>query len=82
MADWWLVLVLVAIAALCAVYVLYRRQRGRGGAEDQQSAGLPPRDYTQEREDTRLTNMSDEDRAWQSASLEKDRATKDRDQAL
>ena len=51
---------------------LMDRLRRRGGAP---LAGAPatPRDYAQEREDTRQAGLSDEDRAWQEASLQRDR---------
>jgi hypothetical protein len=35
------------------------------------------RDFVAERETSRMGNLSAEDQAWQAASLEKDRATRD-----
>lgn len=37
-------------------------------------------DYAQDREDNRLAHMSEEDRAWEAASLQKDRETPARTQ--
>lgn len=39
-----------------------------------------PRDYAQEREDRRVAQMSDEDKAWGAASQQRDRENKDREQ--
>ena len=56
---------------------LVDRLRRRNDAPAEASA---PRDYTQEREDRRLGQMSEEDRAWQAASQQRNRETQDRDQ--
>lgn len=39
-----------------------------------------PRDFAQEREDRRQEGLGEEDRAWQEASLQRDRARRERDQ--
>ena len=72
MSNWWYVLAIVVIAAAVIVFLRYR---GRSG-------GLPlasrtgvsfNRDYAQEREEARVGRMSEEDQAWEAASLEKNR---------
>ena len=48
--------------------------RGRGRRGDARPAdGRPPRDYPREREDARTAGMSEEDRAWEAASRQRDR---------
>ena len=52
------------------------RRRGR----DDGSEGAPTaRDYAQEREDSRQAGLSDEDRAWQEASLQRDQERRERE---
>ena len=59
---------------------LLDRLRRRGN--DVRPVGAPaPRDFAQEREDSREAGMSDEDRAWQESSLQRDRARRERDQS-
>ena len=54
------------------------RRRGN----DAPPAGEPaPRDFAQDREDSRQGRLSEEDRAWQKASLERDRDRRERDQS-
>ena len=40
------------------------------------------RDYAQEREDHRLAQLSEEDKAWAAASQQRDRENRAREQAL
>ena len=59
---------------------LVDRLRRRGN--DAPPAGAPaPRDFAQDREDSRQGRLSEEDRAWQEASLERDRVRRERDQS-
>ena len=53
------------------------RRRGR---DDRPADPPTPRDYAREREDTRQAGLSDEDRAWQEASLQRDRDRRDQGQ--
>ena len=56
--------------------------RLRRRADEDRPVGAPgPRDYAQEREDSRQAGLSDEDRAWQEASLLRDRDRRERDQS-
>jgi hypothetical protein len=58
---------------------LMDRLRRRG--HDDRPVGAPaPRDFAREREDRRQADLSDEDRAWQEASLQRDRERRARDQ--
>jgi membrane protein implicated in regulation of membrane protease activity len=73
MDAWWIVLAVVVIAVIGIASLILRRARRvepNGGA-------LTPtadRDYTVERETSRIGGMSAEDQAWQASSLEKDRS--------
>ena len=57
---------------------LIDRLRRRGRA-DGPSGAPTARDYAQEREDSRQAGLSEEDRAWQEASLQRDRDRRERD---
>lgn len=75
MSDWWWY-VLVVIVVVVVAAVLYMRSRGAGttGVE----ANDPSRNYRGDRETDRLGGMSDEDREWESASLERNRKSQER----
>jgi hypothetical protein len=51
-----------------------RRRTTRVSASDAQPVNT---DYAQDREDNRLAHMSEEDRAWQAASLQRERNTRE-----
>ena len=54
--------------------------RLRRRADDDRPAGeTAPRDYGQERDDSRRARLGDEDRAWEEASLQRDRDRRERD---
>lgn len=76
MSDWWWYALAVAVILAVAI-VAYVRIR---------SAGVPAgrgdddtRDYRGEREANRTNAMSDEDHAWEAASLERSRQAQERD---
>ena len=48
--------------------------------DDRPAATADPRDYAQDREDSRRGRLSDEDRAWEDASLQRDRERREREQ--
>ncbi len=54
-----------------------RRRTIRASAGDEQHVST---DYARDREDNRLAHMSEEDRAWETASLQRDRETRGRSQ--
>jgi hypothetical protein len=62
---------------------MLRRLMDRLRGRDEQPAEAPvPRDYTQEREDRREAQLSEEDRAWGAAAQQRDQASRERDQPL
>jgi hypothetical protein len=77
MDTWWIVLAVLIVAV---IGVLYGVLRSRGNRMDQRDAApaTTERDFVAERETSRMGNLSAEDQAWQSASLEKDRANRER----
>jgi hypothetical protein len=52
-----------------------RRRTTRVSGGDDESVST---DYARDREDNRLAHMSEEDRAWETASLERERAARER----
>ena len=55
--------------------------RLRRRADDDRPAAAPgPRDFAQDREDSRRARLSDEDRAWEEASLQRDQERREREQ--
>jgi hypothetical protein len=74
MATGWYVIVVVILAAAALFYV-----RGRGKRFGPSQASPPDgtsasSDFVQDRETSRLSHMSADDRAWEAASLERQRA--------
>ena len=77
MSDWWYIIAVVAVVALGVQYLRHRRTgKGRIGADPQTGASVP-RAYKQEREDVRHAHMTAEDRAWEAASLQRNRETQE-----
>jgi uncharacterized protein with von Willebrand factor type A (vWA) domain len=73
--------VIVVLAAAGVLYLLARRNRRGGGRDGGPDGSAPPRDYRQERADDRQAGMSEEDRAWEAASLPRNQRNQDaRDQ--
>lgn len=52
----------------------------RRRSDDQPVAAAADRDYTQEREDHRRTQLSEEDQAWAAASRQRDRDKREQGQ--
>jgi LPXTG-motif cell wall-anchored protein len=71
MSNWWIILVIVVLVAAGLFYFRSRRERH----EDVVAGAASTRDYAQEREDSRVGQMSEEDRTWEAASLQKNRDT-------
>ncbi len=67
MMDLWYVLVVVAVVAV-ALFLFRSRRTGGGPA----ATGRGSEDFVQGREDARVTGMSQEDRDWEAASLQRD----------
>ena len=53
----------------------------RPGTVDEPAAAAEPRNYAQERDDSHKSRLSEEDRAWQEASLRRDGANRAQDQS-
>ncbi len=79
MSDWWYVIAIVALAAVGVLYLRARRTGTGGGSNDGPDSARVRPDFTQDREDSRLSGMSAEDRAWEDASLRTNRETRERD---
>jgi len=65
--DLWYVLVIVAIVAV-ALFFLRTRRTGGGSS----TLGRGSEDFVRGREDARVSGMSQEDRDWEAASLQRD----------
>jgi biopolymer transport protein ExbB/TolQ len=72
---WWIVMTIIVLAVIGTVYVVMRRNSR--AAQANEGAPAANRDFVGERETSRLGDMSEEDRAWQAASLEQDRANRE-----
>ena len=81
MSDWWYVIAIVGLAAVGVLYLRARRTGAGGGRNDGPDGARARPDFTQDREDSRLSGMSAEDRAWEDASLRTNRETRERDAA-
>ena len=83
--QWWVVVVVVLIVIAVVVYLRSRRtqvsqaQDRRMSMQEQGRAQSPAEEITQ-REEHRLGGMSAEDRAWETASLERNREQVERAQ--
>ncbi len=77
MSNWWYLIVIVALVAGIILFLRARQKSpGRGSSDPLGSTGGPA-DVRQDREESRRAHMSDEDRAWETASLRKDQATRE-----
>ncbi len=76
MSDWWwyALVIVVILAVALVVYARARRAGTPAGQGDDSS-----RDYRGERETNRTSGMSDEDREWEAASLERNRQAQEQD---
>ena len=82
MSNWYLVVIVVLAAA--GIFLLLRsRNAGASSRQEERRAEsrLGPA-HVQDREDARLANMSAEDRAWETASLQRNQANEARRGAL
>jgi 5-methylcytosine-specific restriction endonuclease McrA len=80
--QWW---ILIAVVVIVAIIVAYQRSRQgqvrqtrdlRMSAQEQGRAHTPGEEISQ-REERRLTGMSEEDREWEQASLQRNRDIQD-----
>ncbi|MDF3041113.1 MAG: hypothetical protein K0Q71_3819 [Thermomicrobiales bacterium] len=82
-AQWWVIL---AVVGIIVAIIAYRRssqtrerteQDRRMSVQAQEQTDLPG-DRLSQREDRRLAGMTVEDRAWEQASLERNRQSQER----
>lgn len=78
MSNLWLVIAVVVLAA-GGIVLLRNRGLGANASTRGRSAGAgADSNFSQDREDNRVARMSDEDRAWEAASLKKNEETRER----
>ncbi len=77
MSNWWYLIVLAAVVAGVMLYLRARRKSTSGNSTEPLDSTPVPADFRQDREDSRRAHLSDEDRAWETASLRKDQATRE-----
>lgn len=79
MSNWYLI-ALVALAVAGILLLLYRNRNNETsrGQVEQLHRSRPGLDYAKDREDARLANMSTEDRAWETSSLQRNLANQER----
>ena len=78
MSDWWYVIAIAGLAAVGFAYLRTRRDGNRRSGNDRQASVPDHSDYRQDREDARLAHMSEEDRTWQAASLQRHQENQER----
>lgn len=78
--DWWLV-ILLAVVVLAGTIALRMRGKQRAAMNNRPVSGTG--DFSGDRETNRVSRLSDEDRAWETASLQRsqDAAARDKDVA-
>lgn len=74
MSIGWYVIVLIVLAAAAFLYMRDHRKPLRPRPALSPDQAIPPPDFVQDRETSRLAHMSADDRAWEAASLERQRA--------
>jgi hypothetical protein len=74
--DWWLV---IAIAAVVIVATRVLKARGGSAAPTSESAAGTRVDFSGNREASRVSGLSEEDRAWETASQQRSRDAAVRD---
>ena len=81
--PWWVVIVAVLVVVIVFIYQRSRttqvsRARERRMSVQEQGRAQSPAEEISQREDRRLAAMTAEDRAWETASLEKNREREER----
>lgn len=77
--DWWLV---IAIAVIVTVGMRFLRARRTSAITGNDRAVAPPGNFTQDREDNRVSSLSAEDQAWEAASQQRNRDAQGRDESV
>ncbi|HET9662175.1 MAG TPA: hypothetical protein VFP05_17750 [Thermomicrobiales bacterium] len=74
MSNWWIVVIVIIFLVAIGLFAIRARREGQDAqAKAHAAANRSDRNYEQEREDSRVSHLSDEDRAWEAASLQKNR---------
>lgn len=73
MPTWFIIIVVLAAAGI--LYTLYQRGQLTKQPEQGQKHVPAERDYPKEREEARLAHLSEDDRAWEAASLQRNLAS-------
>ncbi len=81
MSELWYLLIIIAAAATIVLVLRARRSSEQTRRENLAENDSGSRDYAQEREASRVSNMSESDQAWQAASLQRHRENKAREQS-
>ena len=82
MSTWVSVLVILVLVAAAALYLRARGTRtGTRPADTERAGDGPTPDVRHARETDRLAHLTKEDRAWENASLQRNRESHERDQA-
>ena len=81
--QWWVVIVAVLVVVTIFVYLRSQRNqvsraRERRMSVQEQGRAQSPAEEVSQREERRLDAMTAEDRAWETASLEKNREREER----
>ena len=85
-AQWWVLLAVVVIIVAVIAFLRFRRTQERtaqerrisGQAQEQEQL---PGDRISQREDRRLSGMTVEDKAWEQASLQRNREAEERSES-
>ena len=80
MGEWWYVIVILVLAVLVGLFLTNRQRQSRRD-RSQPGTVAGDHDYVRGREDTRQAGMSAEDRAWETASHQRNQDTQARRQA-
>lgn len=81
MSSSWYIIALVGLIAVGILLMLYRRNQAGESLVRRGTESAAHRDYPMEREDARVGHMSAEDRAWETASLQRNQARIERGDA-
>ena len=81
MLNTWVIIAAVALAA-AILLLLYRKNQTSRDLILHGTESDAHRDYPKEREDARVAHMSVEDRAWETASLQRHQVSTERAAAL
>jgi hypothetical protein len=73
MSNWYLIVPVVLVVAGILVLLRSRNAATTRRHDEQRAQSRPGPAHIQDREDARLANMSTEDRAWETATLQRNR---------